>query len=73
MRIERRLAELGLELPPPMVLPPGVTLPFPWVRVWRDRAFVSGHGPLNADGSVAGPFGKVGADVTEEQAYQARG
>ncbi|HEX9334679.1 MAG TPA: RidA family protein [Pseudonocardiaceae bacterium] len=71
MRIERRLTELGLELPPPMVLPPGVTLPFPWVRVWRDRAFVSGHGPLNADGTVAGPFGKVGADVTQDQAYRA--
>jgi enamine deaminase RidA (YjgF/YER057c/UK114 family) len=71
MLIERRLAELGLELPAPMVLPPNVTLPFPWVRVWRDRAFVSGHGPLNPDGTVAGPFGKVGDDVTPDQAYAA--
>jgi hypothetical protein len=46
MRIERRLAELGLGLPPPMQLPPGLTLPFPWVRIWPGRAFISGHGPL---------------------------
>ena len=71
MRIERKIAELGLELPAPMVLPAGALLPFPWVRVWRDRAFVSGHGPLDTDGSVAGPFGKVGTDVTAEQAYEA--
>ena len=71
MLIERRLAELGLELPAPMVLPAGVTLPFPWVRAWRDRVYVSGHGPLNTDGTVAGPFGKVGADVTPDQAYAA--
>jgi enamine deaminase RidA (YjgF/YER057c/UK114 family) len=71
MRIEAKLAELGLELPAPIQLPPGVTLPFPWVRTWNGRAFVSGHSPLHPDGSMAGPFGKVGADVTAEQAYQA--
>jgi enamine deaminase RidA (YjgF/YER057c/UK114 family) len=70
MRIERRLADMGLELPAPTALPPGATLPFPWVRVWRDRVFVSGHGPLHTDGSLAGPFGKVGPDVTEQQAYR---
>lgn len=71
MRIERRLAELGLELPGPMRLPPGVTLPFPWVRVHGDRALVSGHAPLARDGSLATPLGKVGGQVTQEQAYQA--
>jgi enamine deaminase RidA (YjgF/YER057c/UK114 family) len=70
-RIESRLAELGLRLPEPMKLPAGATLPFPWVRVHGDRAFVSGHGPLLPDGTVAGPFGKVGDQVTPEQAYQA--
>jgi enamine deaminase RidA (YjgF/YER057c/UK114 family) len=69
--IENRLAELGLVLPEPMRLPPGVTLPFPWVRVRGKRAFVSGHGPLLADGSLAGPLGKVGDQVTPEQAYEA--
>ncbi|HEX3786403.1 MAG TPA: RidA family protein [Pseudonocardiaceae bacterium] len=70
MRIEQRLADLGLVLPEPVRLPAGVALPFPWVRLHGDRAFVSGHGPLLPDGSLAGPFGKVGTDdVTEQQAY----
>jgi enamine deaminase RidA (YjgF/YER057c/UK114 family) len=70
MRIEARLAELGLVLPEPMKTPPGVRLPFTNVRVRGNRAFVAGHGPLNADGTVAGPFGKVPVDVSVEQAYQ---
>lgn len=71
MHIERAIADLGLVLPKPLSRPPGVELPFPFVRVRGSRAFVSGHGPLNADGSLAGPFGKVGADVTPEQANKA--
>ncbi|HWN32038.1 MAG TPA: RidA family protein [Pseudonocardia sp.] len=71
MRIEKRLAELGLVLPDRMQLPPGAKLPFPWVRVHGDRAFISGHGPLNADGSLAGPLGKVGAEVSQDEAYRA--
>jgi enamine deaminase RidA (YjgF/YER057c/UK114 family) len=71
MYIERRIAELGLVLPKPLTPPPGVELPFPFVRIRGTRAFVSGHGPLNPDGSLAGPFGKVGAEVTQEQAYTA--
>ena len=67
---EDRFAELGLVLPAPLQLPPGVTLPFPWVRVVGTRAIISGHGPTNSDGSLAGPLGKVGADVSEEQAYE---
>lgn len=71
MRIERRLAELGLELPQPMKTPSGLELPFPWVRLWPGRAFVSGHGPLHPDGSMWSALGKVGADLTEDQAYGA--
>jgi enamine deaminase RidA (YjgF/YER057c/UK114 family) len=71
MRIEQRLAERGLELPEPIKLPPGLALPFPWVRLWPGRAFVSGHGPLQPDGTLTLALGKVGADVTEEQAYLA--
>jgi enamine deaminase RidA (YjgF/YER057c/UK114 family) len=66
-RVEAKLKDLGLTLPPPMQVPGGVALPFPWVNVRGDRAFVSGHRPQNADGSLAGPFGKVGAEVTLEQ------
>jgi enamine deaminase RidA (YjgF/YER057c/UK114 family) len=71
MRIERRLAELGLELPQPMKTPAGLALPFLGVRLWPGRAFVSGHGPLQPDGSLTPALGKVGAEVSEEQAYQA--
>lgn len=71
MRIEAKLAELGLTLPAPMRTPPGMRLPYADVRIHGDRAYVSGHGPLNADGSIAEPRGKVGADLSPEQAYQA--
>ena len=70
-RIDTRLKELGLVLPQPLRLPPGVVLPFPWVRVVGTRALISGHGPTQADGSLAMPLGKVGAEVTLEQAYTA--
>jgi hypothetical protein len=69
--VEERLEKLGLVLPAPLQMPPGVTLPFPWVRVVGSRALISGHGPTNADGSLARPLGKVGAEVSAEQAYQA--
>ncbi|MFN5701342.1 MAG: RidA family protein, partial [Betaproteobacteria bacterium] len=69
--IESRLAQLGLTLPEPLQIPPGTKLTFPWVRVIGQRARFSGHGPTLADGSVAGPLGKVGAGVTLEQGYAA--
>ena len=69
--IERRLEDLGIALPQPLQLPPGVVLPFPWVRVIGTRAVVSGHGPTNEDGSLAQPLGKVGRDVSLEQANHA--
>jgi enamine deaminase RidA (YjgF/YER057c/UK114 family) len=71
MKVEAMLAQLGFFLPEPMKLPPGLELPFPWVRVHGNRAYVSGHGPQNLDGTVAGPLGKVGRDLTAEQGYQA--
>lgn len=67
--IAERLKQLQLVLPAPLQLPAGVRLPFPWVRVVGQRALISGHGPTNADGSLAQPLGKVGRDVTLEQAY----
>ncbi len=69
--VESKLAELGLVLPGTLVMPPGVTLPFPWVRVRGNRAFISGHGPLNADGTLARPLGKVGLEVTPGEAKAA--
>src|ERR1700690_1996004 len=67
-KIESKLQALGLVLPPPLLLPPGVTLPFPWVRVHGNRAHVSGHAAQNPDGSLATPLGKVGLDVSLAQA-----
>ncbi len=72
-RIDARLAELGLTLPAPLRLPPGVTLPFPWVSVRGNRVLISGHGPVEPDGSLSEPRGKVGADVTPEQARDLAG
>jgi enamine deaminase RidA (YjgF/YER057c/UK114 family) len=69
--IEHRIAALKLQLPPPMRTPPGVVLPFSFVRVAGRRALVSGHGPLQADGSLALPLGKVGRELTSEQGYAA--
>jgi enamine deaminase RidA (YjgF/YER057c/UK114 family) len=69
--IEAKLKTLGLVLPAPLILPPGVTLPFPWVRIHGDRAYVSGHAAQNADGSLAAPLGKVGLEVSLEDAQHA--
>jgi enamine deaminase RidA (YjgF/YER057c/UK114 family) len=71
MKVEAKLEELGLVLPEPIKVPPGLVLPFAWVRVRGDRAYISGHGPLNPDGSLSDPLGKLGAEVTEEQGYEA--
>lgn len=70
-RIAERLASAGIVLPKPLQIPAGARLPFELVRLVGTRAVVSGHGPLDAEGRVTGPFGKVGAEVTEEQAYAA--
>jgi enamine deaminase RidA (YjgF/YER057c/UK114 family) len=71
--IEAKLAALGLQLPAPLQVPPGVKLPFQFVRVAGARAYISGHGPQNRDGSLAAPLGKLGRELTVEQGYaQAR-
>ena len=67
-RVANRIKQLGLTLPAPMQVPKGVVLNFPWVNVRGNQAFVSGHGPLNEDGSLSGPFGQVGSDVSVEDA-----
>jgi enamine deaminase RidA (YjgF/YER057c/UK114 family) len=70
-RITERLAALGLALPQPLQSPAGLVLRFPWVRIVGTRALISGHGPTNADGSLAAPLGKVGLEVSEQQACEA--
>lgn len=67
MAVRERLAELELELPAPMHIP---GQRFELVHVSGDGATIAGHLPLAPDGSIAGPLGKVGADVTPDEANQ---
>ena len=67
MLIEQRIERMGLVLPDLMTPPPGVHLPFRFVQVVGTRVLFSGHGPLNDDGSVAQPLGKVGRELSVEQ------
>lgn len=69
--IEARLQSLGLTLPPPLRPPPGLVLPFRFVRVRGARAWIAGHGPQHADGSMAQPLGKLGRELSVEQGYAA--
>ena len=70
MKVEAKLAKMGLVLPAPIQVPPGVRLPFAVVRVRGNRAYIAGHAAQNPDGTLAGPVGKVGRDLTVEQGYQ---
>lgn len=70
-KIDAKLAELGLTLPEAIKVPEGMVLPFSWVRVRGNRAYASGHIALDPDGSVAQTLGKVGADVSQDQGYEA--
>jgi enamine deaminase RidA (YjgF/YER057c/UK114 family) len=67
--IEDRLGALGLTLPAPPAAPPGVELPFEYVRIHGGLAYVSGHGPLDGDRVLV--TGSVGGEVTVEQGYEA--
>ncbi|MEX0611002.1 MAG: RidA family protein [Pirellulales bacterium] len=65
MSAEGRLKELGLQLPPPPK-PAGVYKP---VVVSGNMAYVSGHGPLKADGTMI--VGRVGHDLDLKGGYDA--
>ena len=62
---EARIKELKLQLPPP---PKPVAKYKPAVQS-GNMLYVSGHGPLRADGTMVA--GKVGTDLTPEQAKDA--
>ncbi|MFX1251758.1 MAG: RidA family protein [Promethearchaeota archaeon] len=65
MQVETKLKEMGIELPPPGK---PVANYVPAVRS-GNLIFLSGHGPILKDGSLI--TGKVGADLTLEEGYQA--
>ena len=58
--IDDRIKRLGLTLPEPVAVPPGISIPFSMVRVIGNRVLVSGHGPQNDDGSISEPLGQLG-------------
>lgn len=70
-RIESKLAAIGLSLPAEMHLPAGMQAKWRQVRVVGNRVVIAEHGPRAADGSYAGPSGKVGGNLTVEQGYHA--
>jgi enamine deaminase RidA (YjgF/YER057c/UK114 family) len=72
LTIDERVRELGLVLPEAFRSPTGVAYPFSWVRVRGNRAYVSGHLPLQADGTLAEPRGKIGELSIEQGAAAAR-
>jgi enamine deaminase RidA (YjgF/YER057c/UK114 family) len=64
MRIEAKLAEMGLSLP----APPAPVGNYVGAVQTGNLLFVSGHGPRRLDDSTI-LVGKVGRDLTTEQAY----
>ncbi len=64
MRIERRLKELGIDLPEP---PAAVAAYEPWV-ITGNQVVTSGQLPWQGDRLAF--VGKLGADVSEEEGYQ---
>ena len=68
---EDRLAELGLTLPRPVQVPSGLHLPFTFINVRGDRALISGHPRHTGDGAIDGPYGRLGAEMTTQQGYDA--
>jgi enamine deaminase RidA (YjgF/YER057c/UK114 family) len=70
-KIDRRLDELGIALPRPWALPPGAMIPASLIKVQGRRVVISGHVPTNADGSIAEPLGRIGAELSPDDAYEA--
>ena len=65
---EKKIQELGLKLPNPIKLPKDLILPFNFINVRRNRVLISGHPRQSQDGSINGPYGQVGKDLTTEEA-----
>ena len=68
---EDRLAQLGLVLPQPVTVPPGLHLPFDFINVRGERVMISGHPRGTTDGAIDGPFGQLGADLSTDEGYDA--
>lgn len=71
MSAEQKLKKMGLILPAALQAPAGMKLPFVFVRVLGERAIIAGHLPQEDDGSIARVRGKVGSEVSLEEAQLA--
>ncbi len=71
MSYQEKLNELGLALPPPLQLPPGVELPYSPIKISGNICYVSGHIAQNPDGTVMEPLGRLGTDVSLQQGVEA--
>ena len=67
--IDARLSELGIQLPEPFAPPAGVTFRFERVRLHGGLAYVSGHGPVDGERTLAS--GEVAARLGVEDAADA--
>jgi enamine deaminase RidA (YjgF/YER057c/UK114 family) len=66
--VERRLADLGIQLPPPWEVPARFNF-VPAVHT-GNLVYVSGHGPITH--GTSSPYrGKLGREYTVEQGYEA--
>jgi enamine deaminase RidA (YjgF/YER057c/UK114 family) len=65
MSADQRVSELGLKLPP-AAKPAGVYKP---MVIVDNMAYVSGHGPLQDDGTLSS--GRVGSEVDQQAGYDA--
>ena len=57
MGADQRVVELNLILPPPPVLPPGVSVPFDWVRVRGTASWSAAMAPWTAKAHLRGHSG----------------
>ena len=65
---EKKIIELGLKLPDPIKLPPNLELPFSFINLRGNRVLISGHPRQDKDGSINGPYGQVGTNLTTDEA-----
>ena len=68
---EARLQEMGLSLPTPAKVPPGVHIPFSFINQRGNRLIFSGHPMQGPDGQIVGPFGRLGDGITTQEGYDA--
>lgn len=70
MTVREAIEAKGLAIPPAQVVPAGTPLTYRRLVRWGDVVYLAGHGPTWGDG-WGSPLGKVGSDVSLEDAVSA--